>query len=139
MNFLKKLFKIKSPKSGIIFIVEDNPIYAKTLEAFVRSCFPDTKEIIICPTGEICLSEFHKNPDVIIVDYFLDTNNQNAATGIDIIKKIRVEKSETNIIVLSSQKEIEVVLEAVKTYQCSYIKKDEQAFGRLEEILKEIY
>jgi two-component system, OmpR family, response regulator len=138
MNFLKKLFKIKSPKSGIVFIVEDNPMYAKTLETFIKSSFPETKEIKICSTGETCLTELQRDPDVILIDYFLDTNDTTAATGIDIIKKIRTQKPEMNIIVLSSQNEIAVVLEAVKIYNCSYIKKDENAFDRVEEILKEI-
>ena len=138
MNFLKQLFKSKLPKSKIIFIVEDNPAYAKTLEAFIKTSFPDTKEIKIFPEGETCLMELHRNPDVIIIDYFLDAKYYDAETGLEIIKKIRAQKPEMNIIVLSHQKNIDIVLEAVKTYHCSYIKKDEQAFDRVEEIIKGI-
>ena len=138
MNFLKNLFKSKSIKSGIIFIVEDNPAYAQTLEIALQSSIPDITEIKIFSVGETCLLELSKNPDVIIIDYFLDSQENNAATGLEIIKKIRIQKPELNIIVLSSQKEINVVLEAVKTYNCSYVKKDELAFDRIEEIIKEI-
>lgn len=139
MNFLKKLFKSKPSETGIIFIVEDNPAYAATLEMFLKSSFPNGKEIKIFPVGETCLMELHRNPDVIIIDYFLDTKYYDAETGLDIVKQIRLQKPEMNIIVLSSQKEIDITLEMVKQYNCSYVKKDENAFEKVEEFLKEIY
>jgi two-component system OmpR family response regulator len=139
MSFLKYFFKSTQAKSGIVFIVEDNPVYAKTLERVIKESFPEIKEVKIFSVGETCLLELDKNPDIIIVDYFLDTKYQDAETGIEIIKKIRVKKPEMNIVVLSAQKEIEVMLEAVKIYQCSYVKKDEQAFDRIEEVIKDFY
>lgn len=138
MNFLKNLLKSKPSKSGIIFIVEDNPVYAKMLEVFIKSNFPETKEVKIFPVGEVCLMELDRNPDVIIIDYFLDTKYYDAETGLEIIKKIRARKPEVHIIVLSSQKDIDVVVEVVKTHNCSYINKDKEAFSRVEEIIKEI-
>ncbi len=138
MNFLKKLFKPKAQKTGIIFIVEDNSVYAKTLESSIKSKFPEIKEIKIFPVGETCLLELNRNPDLIIMDYFLDTKYYDAETGLQIIEKIRAEKPEMNIVILSSQNEINVVIEATKTYHCTYIKKDDMAFERLEEVIKEL-
>lgn len=138
MSFLKKLFKPKASKTGIIFVVEDNPVYAKTLQAFIQSNFDEVKEVKVFPVGETCLLELHRDPDLIIMDYFLDTKYFDAQTGLDVIKKIRVERPETNIVILSSQSEVEVVVEATKIYHCTYIKKNEGAFERLGEIIKEI-
>ncbi|MES2514821.1 MAG: response regulator [Bacteroidota bacterium] len=138
MNFLKKLFKPKATKSGIIFVVEDNPVYAKTLESFIKSNFPEVKEVKVFPVGETCLLELHRDPDLIIMDYFLDTKYFDAETGLEIIKKIRIERPETNIVILSSQSDIEVVVEATKTYHCTYIRKDEGAFERVGEVIREI-
>jgi len=138
MSFLKKLFKPKASKTGIIFIVEDNALYAKTLESSIKATFPEIKEVKVFPVGETCLMELHRNPDLIIIDYFLDTKYFDAETGLEIIKKIRAEKPEMNIVILSSQGEIDVAVEATKTYHCTYIKKDDQAFQRLEEVIKEI-
>jgi DNA-binding NtrC family response regulator len=139
MNFLKTLFKSKAEKSGIIFIVEDNNAYAKTLETYIKSSFPSLTEVKLFPVGETCIMELHRKPDIIIIDYFLDAKYDDAATGLDIIKEIRVNNPELNIIVLSSQNEIGVVVEAIKTYKCSYIRKDELAFERVGEIIKDIY
>jgi len=139
MTFLKNLFKPKVVKSDIIFIVEDNTAYARTLETYIKSSFPTIKEVKLFPVGETCLMELHRKPDLVIIDYFLDAKYGDAATGLDIIKEIRTKDPELNILVLSSQNEIGVVVEAIKTYKCSYVKKDELAFERVEEIIKDIY
>ena len=139
MNFLKKLIKSSSVKTKVIFIVEDNPAYAKTLEAFLKNKFTDVKEIKIFPVGEVCLMEIHRNPTVVIMDYFLDTKYADAETGLEIIKKIKAQKPQTNIIILSSQKELDVTHEAVKKYDCSYVNKDEKAFAKVEALIREIW
>lgn len=138
MNFLKNLFKTPPQKSGIVFIVEDNALYASTLKNFINTNFPQVKEIIVFPVGETCLTNLHKNPDLIIIDYFLDSKYYDAETGLQTIEKIRSEKPQLNIIVLSSQQDIDVVIEAVKKYNCSYVKKDNDAFARVAELAKDI-
>lgn len=139
MNFLKNLFKLKTERTGIVFIVEDNKMYSEMLKEFLNTKIPAIKELKVFPVGETCLMELHKNPDVIIIDYFLDSKYYDAETGLEIVKQIRLEKPEMNIIVLSAQEDIEVVLEAVKKYNCSYVKKDENAFGKVEEIVLDIF
>lgn len=139
MNFLKKLIKRSALKTKIIFIVEDNPAYAKTLEAFLKNKFPDVKEIRLFPVGEVCLMELHRNPSVIVIDYFLDTKYADAETGLEIIKKIKAQKPATNIIILSSQKGLDVTHEAIKKYDCSYVTKDEKAFAKVEALIKQIW
>lgn len=138
MNFLKKILR-PSNKTKIIFIVEDNPAYAKTLELYLKDKFPDAVEIKIFPVGEVCLMEIHRNPTVIIIDYFLDAKYRDAETGLEIVKKIKGQKPKTNIIILSSQQELDVTLEAVKKYACSYVNKDEHAFSKVEELIRQLW
>jgi ActR/RegA family two-component response regulator len=136
MSFLKKALKSNPAKTGIIFIVEDNAMYAKTLEASIKSNFPEVKQVKIFPVGETCLLDLHRNPDLIIIDYFLDSKYEDAETGLEIIKQIRAEKPMVQIIVLSSQSEIDVVVELVKKYNCSYFKKDDEAFDKVADIIQ---
>jgi ActR/RegA family two-component response regulator len=138
MSFLKNLFEPKTKKTGIIFIVEDNTAYAKTLAAFIKATFAEIKEIKIFPVGETCVTELDMHPDLIIMDYFLDSKYTDAETGLEIIKQIRAEHPEMNILLLSGQKDMGVALETVRTYKCSYVQKNEEAFERVEEIIKEI-
>ncbi|WP_294674982.1 response regulator [uncultured Fluviicola sp.] len=140
MSFWKDLFKAKEQeKTGLVFIVEDNKPYAETLKVFLGAEVPAIEEMKLFPVGETCLLELKKNPDIIIIDYFLDSKYYDAETGLEIIKQIRTEKPEVNIIVLSSQEDIDVVLEMVKKYNCSYVKKDAEAFEKVGEIVAEIY
>jgi ActR/RegA family two-component response regulator len=137
MSFFSKAVKSTiAAKTGIIFIVEDNAMYAKTLEAAIKSDFPEVKQIKIFPVGETCLLDLHKNPDLIIIDYFLDSKYEDAETGLEIIKQIRAVKPDLKIIVLSGQSDIEVVVDAVKKYNCNYVKKDDDAFSKVAEIIR---
>ncbi|MBK6525056.1 MAG: response regulator [Crocinitomicaceae bacterium] len=142
MIFLKRsapAVQIAPERTGIIFIVEDNPMYAKALESSIRASFPEMAQVKTFPVGETCLLDLRRNPDVIIIDYFLDSKYDDAETGLEIIRQIRDEKPDVNIIVLSSQSEIDVVVEAVEKYNCSYVKKDEEAFYKVEMLIANMY
>jgi len=119
-----------------IFIVEDNEIYAKSLQIFIQSRFPKIKEIIIFKIGETCLMELHRNPSIVIMDYFLNSKYEEADNGLEIIKRIKTQKPQTNIIVLSAQEKFDVVIEAIKQYDCNYVQKDQEAFNKVEQLIK---
>lgn len=121
-----------------IFIVEDNAVYAKSLEAFLKTKFPGINTIKIFPTGEASLMELYQNPTVIIMDHLLNTNQSDAATGLSIIKKIKNASPDTNIILLSAQTEFEVISKTITKYGCTYLQKDERAFNKVEELVKGI-
>ena len=133
IHFLKKIFTSKK----IIFIVEDNKLYSKSLQGFLTTRFPAIK-VETFPNGEACLMELHKNPTVIIMDYQLNTDDNNAADGLSIIQKIKTTNSKTNIILLSSQTEMDVFVKAISIYGCTYLRKDEQAFKKIEQYIKGI-
>lgn len=136
MNIFKKIFgSLAGQAPGLIFIVEDNPAYAKTLESFLKVNLPENTRIQIFPVGETCIPELHRNPDLIIMDYMLDTKYYDAETGTEIVKEMRNQKSEVNIILLSSHDEIGPIKEAVDKFNCIYIKKDERAFEKIKNII----
>src|ERR1700740_2596736 len=125
MNFFKKMFSSTQPdKQNIVFIVEDNAAYAKVIENFIKTNFSSIDEVKKFPVGETCLMELDRNPDVIIMDYYLDSKYEDAETGLETVKKIRAQNPNVNIIVLSAQKDLDITLEAVSKYHCTYIKKD---------------
>lgn len=116
---------------SLIFIVEDNSIYAKTLQLFLAQRFPSA-DIRIFPVGELCVDQLHRNPDYIIMDYSLDSRYYDAANGLDMVKEIRQKNKEVRIVVLSAQQDISVAVEAMKAGNSYYIMKDDAAFGNVE-------
>lgn len=129
------MFDRKKKSPGLIFIVEDNTIYAKTLELFLLDKFPGVK-IKVFPVGEICLDNLHLNPDVIIMDYQLNTKYFDAADGLEMVQKIKDSNPNVNIIVLSAQENIKIAVKAMTEMKTHYVSKDENAFEKVAEHIK---
>jgi DNA-binding NtrC family response regulator len=88
-NF-RAIWPEKKVNSKKIFIVEDNPTYAKALELFIKQSFSDVKEVKTFPVGEVALMELdRRNPSVVIMDYFLDGKFFDAETGLAAVKDIK--------------------------------------------------
>lgn len=119
--------------AGLIFIVEDNAVYARVLELFLKNQFPGTT-FEIFEEGDAVLNHLHKKPDFIIMDYYLDGNHPHARTGLAISREIKSINPETKIFVLSGQQDIKIAL-AVKEAGCLYLVKNEAAFQNLEELI----
>lgn len=134
MNAFTDFFKKTILARKIIFIVEDNEIYAKSLQGYLTIRFPEI-DIKLFPDGESCLKELGENPKVIIMDHLLNTKNSDAATGLSTIKKIRAINPDASLILLSSQKEFEVVSKAISKYGCTYVQKDDLAFQNVEQLI----
>lgn len=137
MNFFENLFTKTTPQQHTIFIVEDNEAYSKLLEEFLKLKFPEIHSIKKFATGEDCLKESFQIPTVIIMDHLLNKNQPDAATGLTILKKMKIANPNLNIILLSAQSEIEVVSKTIANYGAIYIPKNEEAFNKIEEQVKQ--
>lgn len=107
-----------------IFIVEDNDWYNRLL-VYNLSLNPDY-EIESFTNGRGCLENLHKNPDVITLDYRLPDMQ-----GLEILKKIKAENDEIQVIVISEQDDIDVVVELLKFGAYDYIVKSKDIRDRL--------
>lgn len=127
--------------SPLIFIVEDNNVYARLLKVIIQTRFPEIKEVDIFPIGELCLGELDRDPDIIIMDYFLNTKyneEDEKHNGLAIIKRIKSKKPNTNILLLSAQQSIDVALTATDLYSCCYVQKGSDAFDKVESYFRTI-
>ncbi len=107
-----------------IFVVEDDEWYSKLL-VHNLSLNPDY-EIESFTNGKDCLANLHKNPDVITLDYRLPDMQ-----GLEILKNIKAENEEIQVILISEQDEIEVVVELLKYGAYDYIVKSKDIRERL--------
>jgi len=123
--------KKKSPK--LIFIVEDNAMYAKSLEIFLKSKFEGI-EVKIFPVGELCIDNLHLDPDYIIMDYFLNSKYFDAEDGLSVLKEIKTKNPKSKVIILSSQQDVKVAL-AVKDTGSMYVIKNDEAFENIQNII----
>ncbi|WP_310556927.1 response regulator [Flavobacterium sp.] len=128
---------MQNSKKIKLFLVDDDALFLKSLEIQ----FLDTADFDIetFPTGEICIQNLHKNPDVIILDYHLDGIDKTAMNGLKTLDKIKTANIEIPVIMLSSQDKIEVAVSCMHHKAFDYVVKSETAFVRLQKIITAIF
>lgn len=132
------MFSKKTKKTQLIFIVEDNKMYAKTLEAFLKLKFAGDTKVETYPVGELCIDNLYRNPDFIIMDYYLNSRYYDAANGFEMAKLVKKEKPATQVIVLSSQNSVDIASDAVRL-NCEYIIKNDDAYEKVGDIIGHYY
>ncbi len=113
-----------SEKSFKIFVVEDDDWYNRLL-VHQLSLNPDY-EIISFTNGKDCINSLNQNPEVVTLDYRLPDMK-----GLDVLKKIKEINEEIQVILISEQSEIEVVVELLKYGAYDYIVKSKDIRERL--------
>jgi two-component system, OmpR family, response regulator len=119
-----------------LFLVDDDAVFLKNLEIE----FLDNADIEVetFSTGESCVENLHKNPDIIILDYHLDGIDVGAINGIDTLDKIKAHNDDIAVIMLSSQDSIDVAVSCMHHKAFDYVIKSETAFVRLQKNITNI-
>lgn len=120
-----------------LFLVDDDALLLKSLELEFKE--QTDFEIETYATGELCIQNLSKNPDLIILDYHLDGIDKNAMNGIDTLDKIKETNSEIPVIMLSSQDKIDVAVNCMHHKAFDYVVKSETAFIRLQKNIEHIF
>ncbi|TNF44225.1 MAG: sigma-54-dependent Fis family transcriptional regulator [Bacteroidetes bacterium] len=114
-----------------IFVVEDDEWYNRLL-VYNLSLNPDY-EIISFNNGKDCLNNLYKNPDVVTLDYRLPDMK-----GLEILKEIKAQNEDIQVILISEQDEIDVVVELLKYGAYDYIVKSKDIRERLLNTIQNI-
>ena len=120
-----------------LFLVDDDAVFLKLLEIdfLQRADF----SIETFATGELCIANLSHDPDVIILDYFLDGIDTTAMNGIETLDKIKAYNQDIPVVILSSQDKIEVAVDCMHHRAFDYVVKSETAFVRLQKIISTIF
>lgn len=120
-----------------IFIVDDNIMFAEMLKDNL-SRNPSYK-VTLFETGEACIKNLYREPDLIILDYYLNDIYKDAANGLEILQEIKNVKSNAPVIMLSSQERYGVAAQTISHGANHYVIKDDQAFENISKILKNLF
>jgi DNA-binding NtrC family response regulator len=124
-------------KKILLFLVDDDALFLKSLEIEFAEYTESAIETFA--TGEKCLENIKQNPDVIILDYHLNSVDINAINGLETLDRIKKINMQIPVIMLSSQDKIEVAVNCMKHQAFDYIVKSETAFIRLQKAITTIF
>lgn len=121
-----------------LFIIEDNLLYSAALKQYLLIGFEKSDynvEIMTFKNSESCLEWLNcynsTRPDIIIMDYFLNSQHNYSMNGVDALFNLKIFKLEIEVIFLSGQPKIEIAVEALRMGAFDYIVKNELAFQKV--------
>jgi len=115
-----------------IFIVDDDDMMAMALEDHLTR--NTLHEIHVFTTGEECIKNLRMQPDVIILDYNLNSVQKEAANGMAILDAIKKLNRDIPVVLFSSQDAYSVALQSINKGATQYVIKDEKAFDNIVSI-----
>jgi DNA-binding NarL/FixJ family response regulator len=118
-----------------IFIVDDEPLLSEMLTDFLKNRY-EGFSIKSFPTGEACLLSLDEQPDAVVLDYYLNSKEKDAANGIDILKEIKKRNKAIPVIMLSSQESYGTATKTIMYGAVHYVVKGQDAFEEIFQLLK---
>jgi len=128
---------VQNPKKIKVFIVDDDDLFLKALVIQFRE--NPIYEVVTFATGELCVEDIHNTPDIVILDYHLNSIEKNAMNGLKTLGIIKKINNDIPVIMVSAQDKIEVAVSCIHHKAFDYVVKSETAFVRLQKIIKAIF
>lgn len=119
-----------------IFVVDDDKMFSTMLADHLEDQGKYT--VTTFGTGEDCLARLDDKPDVIILDYYLDSNVPGAKNGLEILQTIHKTAPNQKVIMLSAQEHYGVALRTIASGAVQYVIKDLKSFQEIDSILAEL-
>src|ERR1019366_9180928 len=111
-------------KQKNIFIVDDDEMMAAMLSDHLL--INPLNKVTVFNTGEDCIRNLHLNPDVIILDYQLNSVFVGAADGLQILQQIKKMDKDVHVIMLSSQDDYGKALQTIVKGALEYVVKNDE-------------
>ncbi len=126
-----------SKKLGIVFIVEDSKMDRSMLLDFFISNYPSI-QVKSFVNGTDCVKEIivtSISPDIILMDYFLDSEDNNNMDGLEILSKVK-EISPRSAIIMHTSIENKRIMELAREKGAfDYVVKGADGFKKLATII----
>jgi len=119
-----------------IFLVDDEPIQNEMLKDYLSDRF--LYEIKVFDNGEEALQNMNLNPEIVVLDYHLNSHKANAQNGVEVLKMLKEKSPAVQVVMLSGQDKIDVAVDSIKYGAYDYVVKGETAFSRMENIFNNI-
>ncbi len=113
-----------------VSLIDDDPNMSEMLKDFFQEKYPSSN-LTAFSSGETALEAMFEAPDLIVLDYHLDSVDAAAMNGLQVLKKIKERFPDVPVVFLSGQEKAEVAANTMKYGAYDYVVKNENAFHRL--------
>lgn len=128
---------METTKKNLLFLVDDDKMFLKSMEHYIHHFF-NQFTVKTFQTGEECLNYLHQKPDIVLLDYYLNSNYPDAITGLKVLDKIKEKTPESTVVMFSAQDHINVAVNTMKHGAFDYIVKNDKIFPRVRNVVKNI-
>ena len=126
-------------KRTLVYLVDDDEMYLKTaVHTLSQNKSFDIKSFTSGEKALAAAKSSKRKPYVIVLDYFLNTEDTNAISGLEILKQVKQAKLEAEVIMLSGQENIDVAVNSLKYGAYDYVVKNKSAFIRVQNDIKRV-
>ena len=120
-------------KNKLIFFVDDDKMMLDLME-YTFKC-REGFEVRSFFSGEDCLKNLDLKPSLIILDYYLGESESRAISGLETLKKINEMKKGIPVVILSREKNKNLIDEFIKYGAKKYVIKDDFFIDTLVETI----
>lgn len=112
-----------SKNNFTVFVVDDEMMIRKMIEHRLKK--RENLSVFSYASGEECMEEFEeKNPDIVMLDYHMSTDDKQIMNGLEVLQKIKKIEPDTSVAMLSSQDNVGIAVNALKEGAVDYIVKN---------------
>jgi DNA-binding NarL/FixJ family response regulator len=109
---------MKNRQSLKVFIVDDSPMCRFLYKRHLMNI--GFSNIYMFESGMECLNNIHLMPDIILLDF-----DAPPISGLDVLREVKLLHPHIHLLMISSQQDIHVVIDAIRYGVSGYIMKDE--------------
>lgn len=123
-----------------IFLLDDDALYLSACMRYLKSRLQTEIDIESFENGEDCLMGLEQNPmvDIVILDYYLNSNDRTCMNGLEVLKRIKEYNSDIIVVMLSARDKLEIAEACLRHGAYEYVVKSETAFIRTQNIIKNL-
>jgi DNA-binding NarL/FixJ family response regulator len=129
------------PELKNIIIVDDNPMDSNMLSDFLSQY--NNATIKEYPTGEACVKDLVNqniaDPDLVVIDYFLDASAASKYDGLDTLVKIKEICPDSKVIMFTSVENQRIAELAKEKGAYNYAVKGPEGFERLDKLIRNAF
>lgn len=117
-----------------VYILDDDPITVQLFSSYLQRALPESlpKEKFIFkeyegPTPQFLADIETEQPDILILDYHIETGPGKEVKGSKVLKKVQALSPETEVLMLTGEDNLEIAVSLLKSGAYDYIIKGDTA------------